>query len=209
MRALLCLLPLTFACAAEPPAAPVVPAAPEASPPAPPPAPVAASGADTPDAAALARADAAAKRLGSTLKARVVEEMGKGGPVSAVAVCSVEAPALAATIRSETGVDLGRSSLRLRNAANVAPAWVHEWLVAQGERPAEGVAPLATVVDGKARVIKPIAVEAPCLACHGPEASLAPDVRAAIAARYPTDAATGYALGDLRGALWAETAVVP
>lgn len=27
---------------------------------------------------------------------------------------------------------------------------------------------------------------------------------AALAARYPDDAATGYALGDLRGVLWAE-----
>jgi hypothetical protein len=161
------------------------------------------------EAAAIARADAAAVRLASTLKARVVEEMGKGGPVAAVSVCNAEAPALAAAIQSETGVTLGRSSLRLRNPANAPPAWVQEWLLAQGERLAAGTTPVATVVDGKARVIKPIAVEAPCLACHGAVAALAPDVKVELAQRYPMDVATGYAVGDLRGALWAEVAVAP
>lgn len=169
--------------------------------------------AGTPTAAsedpALARADAAATRLARTLKARVVEEMGRGGPVSAVQVCNAEAPALAAEIARETGVTLGRSSLRLRNPANGGPAWVRAWLEEQGERPAAGVAPVATVADGTARVIKPIPVEAACLACHGPPESLAPDVRSELTRRYPADAATGYALGDLRGALWAEVAVQP
>ena len=41
-----------------------------------------------------------------------------------------------------------------------------------------------------------------CLACHGSEVS--PEVREAIAARYPGDRATGFAVGDLRGALWVE-----
>jgi hypothetical protein len=177
--------------------------------PVPAPAPAAGGSAAEPNGLALGRAESAALRFGSTLKKRVVEELGKGGPVSAVAVCSVEAPMLATTIRGETGVALGRSSLRLRNPANVAPGWVQAWLVAQGERPAAGVVPLATVVDGKARVIKPIAVEAPCLVCHGPKETLAPDVRAELATRYPADTASGYVLGDLRGALWAEVDVDP
>lgn len=156
---------------------------------------------------ALARADAAAKRLGGTLKARVVEELGKGDAAAAVTVCAAEAPKLAATIRTETGVTVGRSSLRLRNPANAAPAWVQDWLRAQGERSAEGVVPVATVVDGKARVIKPIAIEAACLTCHGAKETLAPGLAAELGKRYPADAATGYALGDLRGALWAEVPV--
>lgn len=157
------------------------------------------------EAEAIARADAAAVRLATTLKARVVEEMGKGGPVAAVTVCNAEAPALAATIQSETGVTLGRSSLRLRNPANVPPPWVQQWLVAQGERSAASTLPMAMVVEGKARVIKPIGVEAPCLACHG--GALAPEVKVELARRYPKDVATGYVVGDLRGALWAEAAV--
>ena len=46
--------------------------------------------------------------------------------------------------------------------------------------------------------MKPIAVEGPCLTCHG---KAIPDpVARAIADRYPDDAATGYDAGDLRGA---------
>ncbi|MFZ5482032.1 MAG: Tll0287-like domain-containing protein [Myxococcota bacterium] len=161
------------------------------------------------ETAALARAEEAATRLGGTLKKRVTEEMGKGGPASAVTVCSVEAPALAEKIRAETGVTVGRASLKLRNPANAPPPWVQAWLVAQAGKPAAQVSPSATVADGRARVLRPIAVEAPCLACHGPPEAIAPEVRAELARRYPTDAATGYAVGDLRGALWAEAPVAP
>lgn len=174
------------------PAAAAAPAAPAAS-----------------ETAALAKADEAAMRLVTTLKGRVREEMGKGGPVAVVDVCSAEAPALAAKIQEETGVRLGRSSLKLRNPNNTAPDWVAAWLTEQGARPAAEAAPLSVVENGFARVVKPIAMEPPCLTCHGAPESIAPEVKAAIASRYPADAATGYAAGDLRGALWAELAVGP
>jgi hypothetical protein len=161
----------------------------------------------TAESAAITRAEGAAMRLAGTLKARVVEEMGKGGPVAAVSVCNAEAPAVAATIESETGVKLGRSSLRLRNPANAAPPWVQEWLVAQGERPAAGASPAVSVAEGNARVIKPIPVEAACLVCHGAPTTIAPEVKAELTRRYPLDLATGYAVGDLRGALWAEVPI--
>jgi hypothetical protein len=61
-------------------------------------------------------------------------------------------------------------------------------------------------VDGKhlVRLIDPIRVEAPCVACHGPKETIAPAVRDVLAAKYPADEATGYSAGDLRGAFWAE-----
>jgi hypothetical protein len=40
-----------------------------------------------------------------------------------------------------------------------------------------------------------------CLACHGPADSIAPAVKQVITARYPNDQATGYAIGELRGAI--------
>jgi len=51
-------------------------------------------------------------------------------------------------------------------------------------------------------MMRSIATEPGCLACHGSE--VAEPVRAAIAERYPDDHATGFAVGDLRGALWVE-----
>ena len=43
-----------------------------------------------------------------------------------------------------------------------------------------------------------------CLACHGAPEQIPAEVAAILAERYPDDQATGYAVGDLRGALWAE-----
>lgn len=163
------------------------------------------------DAAALDRAGAAAGKLGMTLKGRLTEAMGAGGPTAAVTVCADEAQGIAAKVAGETGVKVGRSSTRLRNPADAPPGWVEAWLKEMGDRPAAEATPVARVdvVDGirTARVIKPIAVEAPCVACHGPKDQLAPEITASLATRYPTDAAVGYAAGDLRGALWAEVPV--
>ena len=57
------------------------------------------------------------------------------------------------------------------------------------------------------RMVRGIAVEPTCLACHG--RALAPDVSKAIQLRYPHDAATGFDAGDLRGGLWVEVPVSP
>jgi len=174
---------------------------PPAAEPAPPPA-------MTPDAA-LAAANAAADRLGSTLRARLLLAMTEGGPAAAVRVCADEAQALTAAAATESGARVGRSSLRLRNAADGPPDWVAAWLTEAGERPAAGAAGVSQASDGHARVLRPIAIEAPCLSCHGEPASISPEVAAVLHERYPDDRATGYALGDLRGALWAEVEFTP
>ncbi|MBI3082695.1 MAG: DUF3365 domain-containing protein, partial [Gemmatimonadetes bacterium] len=49
--------------------------------------------------------------------------------------------------------------------------------------------------------LRPILVDRRCLACHGDPATFIPEVRAVLAQRYPEDRATGYAVGDLRGAV--------
>jgi len=59
------------------------------------------------------------------------------------------------------------------------------------------------------RVHPPAEGEGACLTCHGPTESIPEDVRAALRERYPDDKATGYAVGDLRGALWAESVTTP
>jgi hypothetical protein len=51
------------------------------------------------------------------------------------------------------------------------------------------------------RYMRAIRLQEFCLACHGPADSIAPAVKQVIAARYPNDQATGYAIGELRGAI--------
>ncbi|MFO0652188.1 MAG: DUF3365 domain-containing protein [Polyangiales bacterium] len=158
---------------------------------------------------AFARADRAATRFATELRGRLQAAMREGGPTRAVAVCGTEARALAERVHSETGVRVGRASLRTRNPANVAPAWVGEWLHAQGERPAEGVVGVRAVAGSDVHVLRPIAVEAVCVTCHGDPAGMAPPLVAALRDAYPGDRATGYRPGDLRGALWVEAAITP
>lgn len=156
----------------------------------------------------LESAEQAAKLLGGRLKQRLTEAMTQGGPAKAIEVCATEAQQIAAKVKEETGAKVGRASLRLRNPADAGPDWVEAWLKEQGERKAEGAPGVRAVVDtpeGKrARVIKPIAVEPLCAGCHGDPAQIAPEVKAVLEQKYPGDKATGYGVGDLRGALWAE-----
>lgn len=159
----------------------------------------------------LGAVKAAIPALGTELKSKLQAAMAEGGVDAAVGVCADEAQALTRKIADERGVTIGRSSLRLRNPANQPPAWVATWLAEQGERRFEGVKGIDRIdtVDGvqMARVLRPIPIEAVCLNCHGAKESLADPVRAVLTERYPTDAAVGYAEGDLRGAVWAEAAV--
>jgi mono/diheme cytochrome c family protein len=133
------------------------------------------------------------------LMSRVSAEMAASGPAGTVQVCSEAAPEIAAAIAEEHGVRIGRTSWKLRNPSNVAPAWAAELLA---DRPAEERS--AAGPEGQLGVTLPIHLNANCLVCHGEAAELAPEVREALAAHYPEDNATGFADGDLRGWFWVE-----
>ncbi|MEL6344677.1 MAG: DUF3365 domain-containing protein [Myxococcota bacterium] len=158
---------------------------------------------------ALTAAQGAARKLGTSLKGRLSSAMQSDGPKGAVTACADEAQGMTALATAGSRARAGRAALKLRNPANAnAPEWVKQWLDEQGHRSAEGVRGISeTHRDGDAmvaRVLKPIPVEGVCLTCHGDPAAIPEEVKAALAERYPADQATGYALGDLRGALWAE-----
>jgi predicted small lipoprotein YifL len=183
----------------------------EPAPTEPPPAPPEAAPTVDAGQAALDQADAAAKTLGKTLKEKLQGAMAEGGPKAAIAVCADSAQGLHAQVAGETNAKVGRSSLRLRNPNNAPPDWVGAWLNEQGEKKAADATGFARIdeVDGKqlARVVKPIAVEPLCVTCHGTAEQIPAEVKEVLASRYPTDAAVGYAEGDLRGAIWAEVEV--
>ncbi len=160
---------------------------------------------------AVAQARAAAQHLGQTLRGRLMAAMAEG-PEAAVRVCADEAQALTAQAAAERGARVGRTSSRLRNPANQGPEWPRAWLAHQGERPAAQVTPSTGIAEGDpaaARFVAPIAIEGPCLLCHGPAEGIPQDVQAILRERYPGDRATGYRVGDLRGALWAEVEIAP
>jgi hypothetical protein len=157
------------------------------------------------DDATLARGKAVVGELKQTLVARLTAALGQGVP-GAVAVCSSEAPAIAAGL-SRDGVAVGRATRRPRNPANAATGWQAE-AIAHFEALAARNAPLAGATfarrleSGRVAYAEPLVILELCTTCHG--AALAPEVQAVLAERYPTDQATGYAVGDLRGVAWAE-----
>ena len=153
------------------------------------------------DAEVTARAQAKLAPFKKSLKEALTTELAKS-TVSAIDVCSEKAPELARGASGD-GVRVGRSSTRLRNPENAAPAWLVPALDELSREPPGQ--PASRVVDlggGKRGYAEAIWMDAPCLLCHG--ATIAPDVEKKLAERYPRDAARGFAVGDLRGVFWVE-----
>jgi hypothetical protein len=155
---------------------------------------------------ALGRARDAARALGADLMQRLLAEMEEGGPLQAVRVCSEVAQSVA-TSHSTEGLTVRRVSLRVRNPADAPDDVEREALLElqtlhdEGRLPAEWVRTEDAPGGRRLRFMKPITILPACLACHGDPQQMEPDVRGLIAARYPNDEATGYAEGDLRGAV--------
>ena len=162
----------------------------------------------TADARAYARAIEAKDALALRLMGALGEAIGtpadqaegrSGGPAGAIDVCRTQAPRIAAEVAQETGVRIGRTGVRLRNPANTAPAWAAPLLETKPTSPQA-----SRSSDGTLGVILPIRLASMCITCHGPADTLTEDVRAALAKHYPTDQATGFHDGDLRGWFWIE-----
>jgi hypothetical protein len=151
-------------------------------------------------------ARAAAADFGKTLLGELQQAIAAGGPANAIGVCHTIAPEIAAQKSSEFKMTIRRTSLKLRQPANAPDEWERRQLLRFAERKAagEGAATLETgeyaEKDGKRvfRYMKAIPTGELCLSCHG--STLAPEVAARLQALYPQDAATGFKLGDLRGA---------
>jgi len=155
-------------------------------------------------AAAVARAEAAMQELRERLFARLNELIVERGLVSAIEVCSGEAPRVAKEIGAAHGVELGRTSFRVRNPANAPRPWAAERVrAAAGKKTAE-VEPVVVDLGDRLGLLRPIAVMPACTRCHGVLDAIDPRVRSVLSERYPRDEATGFAPGDLRGFLWAE-----
>lgn len=146
------------------------------------------------DLAAAARDEFARSLLGELSTA-----LAEGGPERAVVVCRDRAPALARSVGAARGVALGRTSQRLRNTANRAPAWAAAFVGSAATEPAFFRGP-----EGQLGALHPIRLMPMCLQCHGRPDEIAAPVHEALRTTYPADTATGFAVGDLRGWFWVE-----
>ena len=147
------------------------------------------------------------KEFASQLGGELQKEMKENGPVAAIKVCRNVAPAIASEVSRKNGWNVGRKSLKTRNAALGMPdAWEQKVLAdfekrMEKENPANmEFAEVVTEPQGKFfRYMKAIPVQDVCLKCHGTDDTMAPNVKDALKAEYPHDKATGYTLGQIRG----------
>lgn len=166
--------------------------------------------ADTPvtvDSATTARARQAADALGADLVTMLTGELQRGGPVAAIAVCADSAQVRTRRHGAE-GTLVRRVGTRVRNPDNAPDSVETAVLDAFAAAIAANRAMPDTIFAGTdssgqpvVRYLRAIRLQEFCLACHGPADSIAPAVRQVLAARYPTDQATGYHTGELRGAI--------
>jgi len=123
------------------------------------------------------------------------------GPANAISVCKTQAPMIALN-QSVNGVRMGRSSHRLRNPANQAPAWVQPLMEGYLADHASRQPKAVVLSDHRHGYVEPIVLQAVCVMCHGQQ--LEPGIAAQINKLYPEDKATGFETGDLRGVFWVE-----
>ena len=150
------------------------------------------------------------KAFAGSLQGALQAAIKAGGPQNAIPVCNAEAPEIARDLSQspQESVEwtVGRTSHKLRNPENAPDEWEAAGLEEFLERAAAGEdlktmerVELVESGGGRAyRYMKAIPVGEVCLTCHG--ADVDPDLKAKIESFYPEDRATGFALGELRGA---------
>lgn len=137
------------------------------------------------------------------------EEIRKGGPENAIAVCREKAPAMAKAASEKTGWAIRRVSLKNRNPKAVPDAWEKSVLedfdrrVNAGEKPT-GLEKGELVTEGDRQVyryMKALPTQDLCLQCHGTTDRVSPATQAKLKELYPDDKAVGYQAAEIRGAI--------
>ena len=130
----------------------------------------------------------------------------QGGVKQAIGVCRHLAPEIEDQIEKETGWQIRRIGLRVRNPENMPDTRERSMMMSFELRAMAGQGPellRSTRLfdrDGTQTVhfMQAIPTFDTCLACHGKQ--IAPEVTTAIKELYSQDQAIGYEVGDIRGA---------
>ncbi|MBN2866592.1 MAG: DUF3365 domain-containing protein [Thiotrichales bacterium] len=147
-----------------------------------------------------------AKQFAGQLQPELKKGMQNGGPVNAIGVCHSKAPQIAHDLTKSTGWNINRVSLKPRGASAQPDTWEAAVMEKFNAQLASG-ADVKTIefsevvsLNGQKtfRYMKAIPTGEVCLKCHGTDV-VAP-VKEAIHKFYPQDTATGYKMGEIRGA---------
>lgn len=146
------------------------------------------------------------KTFAKSLQNTLATAMKEGGPVNAVTACHSSAIEIAEFHSSQSGWQVSRTALKIRNPANAPDKWELKTLQEFEQRKASGEN-IAAIEHSEwveesgqkvFRYMKPIATVGICLSCHG--SSVDESVLKTLDTFYPDDRAIGFDLGDIRGA---------
>lgn len=160
-------------------------------------------------ALALQKSRGATKELLLSLRRTLESHLAEGGPAHAVAVCADTAQVMTEAIGRRYALDIHRVSERWRNPLDEPDAFERSVLKRFSDALRETTLTEASehsevvLEDGQRvlRYMKPIRIQGACTACHGEPSRMDHAVLEVIRNLYPDDRATGYAPGDLRGAV--------
>lgn len=147
------------------------------------------------------------QRFKDRLKGELAAAIKSEGAANAISLCQTIAPDISTELSDNSGFEVLRTALKLRNPENAASPWELEVLKTFQEKAAAGADPdklehFAEVVTAEGdrlwRYMRGIQTGEVCLSCHGTD--IKPDVKAELVRYYPDDKATGFKLGELRGA---------
>jgi hypothetical protein len=146
------------------------------------------------------------KAFGSDLKHVLKTSMKTGGPIKALAQCNIQAGPIAKKNSLSSSWEIGRTSLKVRNENNAPDKWESMVLQQFEQRKAAGedvktMEYSETVQAGDKvvyRYMKPIPTAGLCLTCHGSD--IPEKITKKVESLYSNDQATGFTLGDIRGA---------
>nr|WP_245667226.1 DUF3365 domain-containing protein [Leptospira tipperaryensis] len=128
----------------------------------------------------------------------------KQGVVAALEVCKTISPQKEKEIKEEFPMlKVRRVSEKPRKPDHQPEEWEARIFKEWAEAMKTGMSPYTVILseNNQVKILKPIILENPtCLKCHGGPKDISPAVAKKISELYPKDQATGYKIGDLRGA---------
>ena len=153
---------------------------------------------------AISRADLVVVTMQSAVLRELTDALARRGAAGGLGFCHVDVTGIIQRVSSEPGVSAGRTSVRLRNPANAPRPWAAPLVAMHVGQTARSVEGYAIDLGDKVGVLRPIVEQRMCAGCHGTADRLAPGVKLIVRERYPSDRATGFRDGEIRGWFWVE-----
>ena len=157
----------------------------------------------------LTKSRTVAKELLTTLKKQLTTALENQDTEKAVVVCSSIGQSIATNLSEKNALLVKRVSLKNRNPNGKPDEYESKVLTLFDEMNSKkelkpDFESFETVKESDGlyfRYMKPIVTGNSCLQCHGNPEAIKPEVKKALADKYPNDLAFGYKEGDIRGAV--------